>query len=133
MTRYFSGLRGIVKAAGESLAVTGWSITLQTELIETTNTGDDGRRSFVFGARQAVGRLAFHWDADANYLDVPPGLQDGQSVALELYLESPAGGVFSLPAALVHELEVRSEVDRVVSAQARFRSTGAFTVPAGAF
>ncbi|WP_020469318.1 phage tail tube protein [Zavarzinella formosa] len=121
---YLNGFGGNAEFATSTLQVESWSLNINAESLDTTNTGDAGWVSNITGAKSAEGSCKAYFDVSA----VPTGaagLLPGSSGTLTLNLG--ASGKAYMFTARITQISVENAAKGVVTFGINFVSTGAVT------
>lgn len=131
MADYQTGKLGKVTSEGTDLPVTSWSLDAAVDEIDATSTAEAGYNQSEGGVQKASGTVEINWDADTMPHSNPPNINEGQVVALVLYVGDPANlKYWSIPTALITRVNTRSAVRDKVSISFDFASRGAYSPPA---
>jgi len=117
---HYSGMAGEVSAAGVVSGIKSWTLDYTVEMLDTTDFGDSGKRTFIAGLSGWSGSFE-------GYKDAAP-LPIGISVALTLKETATAGQVWS-GSAFITAVHSTVAVDGIVTYSYDFQGTGELTVP----
>lgn len=124
---YVNGFGGSISFGGVVLDVESWSLTVNGEAVDTTNTGDAGWESNILGARSWEGSCKTFWDAAA----VPTGASGFVAgISAALILPVGASGKAYSGVAQITQISIENPVKGVVSFGINFKGNGALTYAA---
>lgn len=125
----FSGVDGTVKAGAAGtvdMNISSWSLDLEVDEIDVSNTGDGGFSNVVPGLQKISGTFEFPWDPANPPTGASALCGPKSNPVLELKLKS---GVVFTGTALITKLAVKSGVNDAVTAVVSFRNKGQWTLP----
>lgn len=106
-----------------TLSVGEWNLTINTDLVDVTTTGDAGFKFFIPGLKSSEGSVKFYHE-DATDLPVKPG----QKGKFELFVDSSANATSSyIVPCTIGNIEVAATIDGAVEATVNFQGRGAVT------
>lgn len=121
---YTNGFGGSAVFASATLLVDSWSLNINAESLDTTNTGDAGWVSNITGAKSAEGSCKAYFDTNA----VPTGaagILPGSSGTLSLNVGA-TGKTYAFTARIT-QVSIENPAKGVVAFNVNFVSTGAVT------
>ena len=118
-----AGKAGQVDVGSEVTGVKSWSIDYTVDMLDTTDFGDSGVRSYVAGCSGWSGTFEGYKDG------TPEALTTGAAITLKLY-ETQEANEFWTGDAYIMSVRVNTVFDGVVSYSYNFQGTGALTVAA---
>lgn len=121
---YINGFGGTVTFDGATLPVTEWTLDVNAEAIDTTNTGDSGWESNILGAKSWSGSAKAFWDA-ATVPTGSSGFVAGDRGTISL----PAGssGKSYTGTAQATQVSVGNPVKGAVTFNFNFKGSGSLT------
>lgn len=122
---YLNGFSGNIQFASATLQVTEWTLNMNGEAVDTTNTGDSGWESNILGAKSWDGTAKSFWDGSA----VPtgtPGLTPGARGTVTLTAGS-SGKTYTGTAQLT-QCAIGNPVKGAISFDITFKGSGALTM-----
>lgn len=124
MATYINGYSGKIQLGANNLDITDWTLNVNADLPETTNTADAGWQSFILGAKGFEGSFKTFWDSSA----VPTGAAGfvaGATGTLTLLVgntgKSYVGTVF------LTQVSIENAPKAAVAFNVTFRGTGSLT------
>lgn len=128
MATYVNGFGGSITfgASPATLAVESWSLNINAEALDTTNTADSGWESNILGAKSWDGSLKTFWDSSA----VPTGTA-GFLPGTRATITLPVSGTGKDYTGTCQLTKVGTEnaAKGVVTFTVDFKGTGALTYP----
>lgn len=134
MATYFSGADGALLVDGTEVAkIRNWSISGESEALETTTTGDNARK-FIYGRQSYAGRCsALYYEDSAGALTMAPLLAniyrttDLSATATNTLLLKLADDRQIQATVLFTQASMAVSVGQVVEVQLSFQVTGNLT------
>jgi len=117
-----TGSDGDVKFNGTTYSVKNWSIDWSIDMLDDTDTGDSGNRSFIAGLTGATGTFDYEWDSGSAPLT--PGATNAE---LDLYLDAANTKYIKIASAYINSTSISSSVDAITTITYSFTATGAVT------
>lgn len=124
MPTYVNGFGGTITVGATSIPVESWSVSVNCEILDTTNSGDNGWESNINGAKMAEGSAKAYLDTAALPFST---VAAGSSATIVLPVGS-TGDSFSIPAR-ISKVGVENPVKGVCTLAIDFKSNGAVTYP----
>ena len=124
MATFLNGFSGQIQLASGTLQVTDWTLNVNAEAVDTTNTGDAGWESNILGAKSFDGSFKTFWDSSA----VPtgaPGFTAGARGTLTLNVGN--SGKSYVGTAQLTQVVVENPVKGAVAFNCTFKGSGAIT------
>jgi hypothetical protein len=121
---FINGFGGSLQLATNSLDVESWSLTVNGEALDTTNSGDAGWSSYILGARSWEGSCKTFWDSAA----VPtgaPGFTAGAQGTITLNVGS-SGKSYTGTVQLT-QVSIENAAKGVVTFGVNFKGSGPLT------
>jgi predicted secreted protein len=123
---FVNGFGGSVTLGSATYDVTDWSLTVNAEAVDTTNTGDAGWESNILGAKSWEGSAKSFWDSAAD----PAGTAFAAGVRATItLLVAATGKSYSGSCQLVAD-NIENPVKGAVAFGFNFKGTGPLTYPA---
>src|SRR5688572_29777341 len=127
MPTYINGFGGNFAVGANTLPIESWSLNVNAEALDTTNTGDAGWESNITGAKSAEGSVKAYWDSAANPMTAPLSILAGSTATAILNIGS-SGKSFTVPARIT-QVTVENPVKGVVPFNFSFKANGSITYP----
>lgn len=122
MAEYINGFGGSVLFNAITVHVMNWTLTVNADPIDTTNTGDAGWESNILGCKNWEASLKMGWDSS----DIPTGnWVAGDLATLSLKVGNLAKTYVGV--AFLTKIEVVNEPKGEVMFNANFKGNGALT------
>lgn len=129
MSNRRSGALGKVTIESEDVAVKGWSISVEADTDDTTDSSTGGWADRISSIKSASGSFTAVWDILKNPFEHGPAFAVGDEVALELYIGTPGDAHMFELQAILKTVEFDSENRLAVKWNCTFESTGVVTMP----
>jgi predicted secreted protein len=124
MSSFINGFGGSINFNSQDLVVESWSLTVNGEAVDTTNTGDSGWESNILGAKSWEGSCKTYWDSSA----IPTGAAGflpGARATISLSVGS-SGKIYT-GFCQITQITVENPVKGVVGFNFNFKGSGALT------
>jgi hypothetical protein len=128
MSAAFSGEAGTVTANAVDMDVTGWSVDVEVNTIDTSTTAEDGWEDAIYGLRKVSGSFDFFYNTSKRPTGASAGLMPGATSYPTLTLQLTTGETLS-GSAMITKLSIKSAVKDGTTVTASFTSKGAWTLP----
>jgi len=123
----FSGVLGTVKSGAIDMDVQGYSLDIETAVIDSTTTSDGGWESAIGGPSKASGSFDFFYDTAKKPTGATANLTPGSRPTLTFQITT---GETISGVALISKLSLKSKVKDGYIVTASFQSGGgAWTLP----
>lgn len=124
MATYINGFGGSATFAAEIMPVENWSLNVNAEALDTTNTADAGWESNITGAKSWEGSAKMFFDsADTPTNTLVPGSSGTVSLAVGATAKAYAGSC------RITQVTIENAAKGVVTVSVSFKGNGALTFP----
>ncbi len=127
MSTFLNGQSGNITIGTSSLVVEGWTISINGEALDVTNTGSGGWAENITGIKDAEITAKTFWDSAAMPTSSPYSLQPGNTATMVLAIGASAKS-FSVPARITN-IKVENPAKGVIPFEVTAKSNGAVTFP----
>lgn len=121
---YVNGFGGSVQFAAYTLDVESWSLNVNGEAVDTTNTGDAGWESNILGAKSFEGSCKTYWDSASVPTGIAGLLAGSRGTATFNVGSTGKSYVGSIQ---LTQITVENPVKGAVAFNLNFKGTGALT------
>jgi predicted secreted protein len=121
---FLNGFSGNIQLGANNLDVTDWTLNVNAEAVDTTNTGDAGWESNILGAKNFDGSFKTFWDSTA----VPTGAAGFTAGARgTLTLNVGNSGKSYVGTVQLTQVVIENPVKGAIAFNVTFKGSGALT------